>query len=187
MNGTEEGASGIDLGALGDALKTSGGISSESGRREAVAKVAAGAMLDIAASLRILALESSLAMAELVDLEDDGEPDIDEGGDFLVIGDLVRCLDEDGAARIVVGVGVTEDELYADVALDGEGDVRRAWQRDLERVPGATVNLPPAPIEPEPESEDDADLEDDFDPPATALDALREAEKKPAKKKGKKS
>ena len=175
----------VDLGTLHEALKTSSAIHNDGLRREAIAKVTAGALLDIASSLRVLANEAALAMAGSGIFED--ETDLADGPDdhgereVLLVGDIVRCLDEDEAVRVVTGVGVTEGDFYADVALDGDAsNARRAWQRDLERVPGASVTTRVG----DPEGDDD---EDDFTPATTALDALREAEKKPAKKKGKKS
>lgn len=179
---------GVDLGALHDALKTSSAIHSDGLRREAIAKVTAGALLDIASSLRVLAYEAKLAMVGSGVFED--ETDLADEGDgraereLLLVGDLVRCLDEDGAVRVVTGVGITEGSPYADVALDGDpSNARRAWQGDLVRVPGVSVAVRAEDPE-DPEVDDD---DDDFTPAATALDALREAEKKPAKKKGKKS
>lgn len=179
---------GVDLAALRAELASSGGIHNDTLRRESVARVSAAALLDIAFSLRTLAAEASLAMlgsGAFVDAVDEEDVVDEDGRGVLLVGDIVRCLDEDEAVRVVTGVGVTEGDLYADVALDGDAsNARRAWQRDLERVPGASVAVASRPDLDEDNDEDD---DDDFTAPASALDALRDLEKKPAKKKGKKS
>ena len=175
----------IDLEALHAELAQVGAMHNDVLRREAIAKIQAVALLDIAGSLRVLAGEASLAMfgsGAFGDVEDLAVDEADERPEreFLLVGDLVkRRGDDDSLVGVVTGVGITEGEPYADVSLGADGMDGRAWQRDLERVPG---------VESDPLADEESDEEgDDFTPPATALDALREAEKKPAKKKGKKS
>lgn len=180
----------IDIDAAAAELRGVGAMSSESLRREAIAKITAGALLDIAASLRTLGTEAALAMGEAI-FADDPELTEPAAPDFLVVGDIVKRRDEDGGfLGVVTGVGVTEGELYADVSIGVDDAGGRAWQRDLERVPvapeGSPLDVdPPAEVSDDEESDDEES--DDFTPPATALDALREAEKKTTKKKGKKS
>ncbi len=155
-------------------------------RREAIARTQAVALLDIAASLRVLAGEASLAMLGSGAFVDDGETEPDNTpGDLFVEGDRVRLRDESGSTGTIVSLGVSEGDVYADVELDDpdrEPEVRRYFVEYLERIVGDES----VEVEAEGDGESD-DPEDDFTPPASALDALRELEKKPAKKKGKKS
>lgn len=187
----------IDIDAAAAELRSVGAMSSESLRREAIAKITAGALLDIAASLRTLGTEAALAMGEAIFADDPEDVAIDEAAaasharDFLVEGDrvLVHAGEEDISpiGGTVAGLGFSEGEAWVDVTLDDpldEGTVietRRYWKRFVVR------DFAPVDVDPPAKVGDDDDPEDDFTPPANALDALRDLEKKPAKKKGKKS
>lgn len=169
-----------DLERAADELRQIGAMSSESARREAIAKISTSALLDIAASLRVIAAEAELAMIGPVDFSEAAPDELDgisdHDRDFLVVGDRV-APDDTAELGTVTKLGTSEDELFADVELDNEGGIARYFVSHLTRV-----------ID-EPKGESDAgegdgsdDVEDDFTPPASALDALREVEKKAAKK-----
>lgn len=174
----------IDLEALHAELAQVGAMHNDVLRREAIAKIQAVALLDIAGSLRVLAGEASLAMFGSGAFGDDGETEPDNTpGDLFVEGDRVRLRDESGSTGTIVSLGVSEGDVYADVELDDTEDddeVRRYFVEYLERIVGDESD--------DTEDDDESDdREDDFTAPASALDALRDLEKKPAKKKGKKS
>ena len=156
-----------DLERAADELRQIGAMSSESARREAIAKISTSALLDIAASLRVIAAEAELAMIGPVDFSEAAPDELDgisdHDRDFLVVGD--RVAPDDTA------------ELGTVTELDNDGGIARYFVSHLTRV-----------ID-EPKGESDAsegdgsdDVEDDFTQPASALDALREVEKKAAKK-----
>ena len=176
----------IDLEALHAELAQVGAMHNDVLRREAIAKIQAVALLDIAGSLRVLAAEASLAMLGSGVFGDPEDLAIDEAAataherDFLVVGDRVRLGDELGTTGTVVNLTSSEGVGVADVKLDDPAngpEVMRYFREHLERI-----------VEPESSVDDDEDDDesDGFTPPATALDALREAEKS-GKKKGKKS
>lgn len=185
MNAMLGGVDAVDLDTLAADLNGVGAIHNDALKRFEVARISTAALIDIAGSLRILAGEASLAMLGSGAFVDDGEeaaPD-DAPGDLFVEGDRVRLRDDSGSTGTIVSLGVSEGDVYADVELDDpdrEPEVRRYFVEYLERIVGDES----AEVEGDDESDEP---EDDFTAPASALDALRDLEKKPAKKKGKKS
>lgn len=216
MNINEDGSVGIDLAQIAteiDGLKhnTNDGVF-----RRQMQRITAEINLDIAVSLRALAAEATLAMGDLDKLDGlgpingDDAPEDPDDRDFLVEGDLVHHVDSLDVG-VVVAVGVTEDEAYADVEW---GSVVRVWQRLLVRLRGderpgpdplaeviladgkpASIGADGIPIledriESEPaevavgmaEDLDDEFEGDDFTASESALEKLRKLEKKPAKK-----
>lgn len=178
----------VDLAKAIAQLAQSGAINNDGVRRSTVAEISTAALLDIAGSLRVIAAEAALAMAGSGSFTLDGMPEAeapmtDDTRDFLVVGDRVTAkADDDREVGRVTGVGVTEGEPYADVAF--EQFTGRLFARDLERVTSDETEdaIDLAAMR----SHEDARLDpegDDFTPPASALDALKDLEAKPAKKK----
>lgn len=121
MNIYEEG--GLDLQAAFTELEATGSIQNDGVRRGRMAELSAGALLDIAGSLRVLAAEAAGAMGvSLSTIVEDAEAE--EGPrDFLVEGDLVHRL-EDTEPGEVVALGFDGDgDPWADVEFGG-GPVR---------------------------------------------------------------
>jgi hypothetical protein len=188
MNTNLGGVDGIDLDALAADLRGAGAIHNDAVRRSEISRISAAALVDIAGSLRVLAAEASLAMLGVDTLaidDDEAEDPVDDATrDFFVVGDRVRLRDDRGTTGTIVALGTSEGSVIADVIrdeLDNGPDVMRYFGEYLERIVRAESVEAGDPID---ESDDP---EDDFTPPANALDALRDLEKKPAKKKGKKS
>jgi hypothetical protein len=182
--------------------------------RRAVARISTAALIDIAASLRILAAE--VVFSGVLD-DADTEPTVDapiaeETRDFFVEGDTVRVIGDDTEPGEVVGLGFDQGEAYANVEFAGGQE--RYYVRNLERVvterfteadgsgnthdvvAELTLNADGSgsvrEVEP-PAVADVEDLDDDFDgdhftAADEALERLRanEAERKAEKKKGSK-
>lgn len=115
---TDAGTEGvIDIETAAVELKRAGGMPSESARRAYVAEITAGALLDIASSLRVLAAESAHAMVDYQQGADyngafaDEEPD-----DLIVEGDLV-AVEGFAEPAEVRKFRFTEGEHFADVAF----------------------------------------------------------------------
>lgn len=184
MNAMLGGVDAVDLDTLAADLNGVGAIHNDALKRLEVARISTAALIDIAGSLRVLAGEASLAMLGSGAFVDGGDAEPDSPPDDLFVeGDRVRLRDDSGSTGTIVSLGVSEGDVYADVELDDpdrEPEVRRYFVEYLERIVGDES------VEAKGDDESD-DPEDDFTPPASALDALRDLEKKPAKKKGKKS
>lgn len=135
----DEGSTGIvDLRAAAHELKLSAGVTNDATRRALVAEIQTAAMLDIAASLRILADESRFAMGatfrgELIGSDDEAESE-ELPRDFLVVGDLVAVSGYDDPAE-VRGLGFSEGALWADV-LFATGADARVWASGVTRLVG---------------------------------------------------
>lgn len=197
----------VDLRAASRELRAVGSITGESQRKAAVAEITAATLLDIALSLRVVAAEARAAMPSPV-TGDDVEPEPEEAGDLLVVGDLVAV---DGYAEPgeVRAFGQSEGSITVDVAF-ADGAESRVWLEAVTRLVGderdddsiqdaaeasiAATAADPEAGTPNPEPADLVDdIDDDFEgdthtAAATALDVLRENEaaRKAAKKSGKK-
>lgn len=207
----DEGSSGvIDIGKARDALKLSAGMN-DAQRRTHVAEITAAAMLDIAASLRPIGAEAASALnwastteePDIAAAQRIGET-IEDRGDFLVIGDLVVVdgNDEPGEVR---GFGNDQGEITVDVAFangadgryflanvhrlvgndrdddtmreaaEASGDDRTPDEVGHDEAFGELAKLNAA-------ADAEGEIDDDFDAPATALDALKAKSKKKGKK-----
>lgn len=182
-----------------DRLEATTKISSKDVRRERIAELQTSALIDIAVSLNVLAIEASLAMPrELDTTAEEGvrldaldynrlDPYVFDGGDprdWLAPGDIVYVIDGDGPAE-VLSTGIDQDEVFAALRFPDARE-ERFWIRNLERLHGGT---------PEPEMTTLADATDDIDADfdgdthdaaTSALDKLRELEAKPKRKTTKK-
>jgi hypothetical protein len=191
----------FDPDAAADELRAADGISHPEHKRAKVAQISAAALVDIAASLQILAAEAWAAMPH-VEEPVDVEPVDDATRDFFVVGDLVT-VKGDSEPGEVTKVGVDQGEAFADVTF-ANGHADRYYTRNLELIIGdgtdpeladviqarailADVDALPAEADP---LTDDLALDDfdDAESPA-ALDALKAlADVEPApRKKGKKA
>jgi hypothetical protein len=171
-------------------------------QRRALSAIQTEAMIDIAASLQVLAVEALSATPALdmllPTISGELEPDVDPDAvrDFLVVGDLVHLVNDTEPGE-VVKVGTDQGETFADVDL-GNGVKRRLWQRELVRIiPDRAERTPVAAPYPDAEAAheadalaereaarevDDDEIEDDFVEPRTD-DALAELERREAAKK----
>lgn len=184
----------VDLRKASAELKGSSSIVNERDRARAVAEISAAAALDIAASLRVIAAEALAAMpsafAYIEELDGGGEPE--PADDFFTEGDLVRVIDTTAVLTILT-FGSDQGEHYANVADEAGEPVGRYYLRNLERLVGDEREIDPDewdgtdPIGVGDPTDIDADFDgDSHDVAASALDALREREKKSKKKGGKK-
>ena len=129
----------IDIEKAARELKRTDGMSPDM-RRAAVAEISAGALLDIASSLRPIAAEALAAMAEQDDYPH-GHPELDPEPEALIAaGDIVHVsgLDEIGE---VTATGVDQDAAWAVVRLDAPDDgseprIVRVWADRLTRLRG---------------------------------------------------
>lgn len=190
----------VDLRAAARELKVASLVSNEGSRRALIAEIQTAALLDIAYSLRAVAMEAIMAMpnplVEYVDGPDepnDGTSDAAAAArDFLVEGDLVTIENKDLVFE-VLGFGYTEGSPYARIREVGDDVTEsRVWLENLTRVPTPSeetlAEKTPDETVDETVVEPDEDPDDDFTGSAeaqSALDLLRanEAERK-AKKKG---
>jgi hypothetical protein len=123
----------VDIYKAADELRASGGITNSEVRRAAVAEIQAAALLDIAGSLRVLAIEALSAMPEQAEAAS-GEPVQDERDrDFLIEGDIVSPIGNDDFVGQVESFGVSEGATYANVVWE-DGARGRAWLEQLNRV-----------------------------------------------------
>lgn len=169
------------------------------GNAQVVAKtfdtILVAALVDIAASLSTLSFEAALRMRASGALPDEPE---EERGETepdpnieppLEVGDVAVYVDSEGEEHdgIIEAIGVTEDTEYAVVAFT-DGSSSRVWLSQLKRPPLVEpVNEPSGdgmPVDPAELVDDvDADFAGDHHPAAaSALEALRALEGKPAKK-----
>jgi hypothetical protein len=200
---------GLDFEKAVRELKSANGMNNpEQGRRNVVA-IQTAALIDIADSLRTLALEAGLAMAHRGDLNL-GTHELDEGiqedrtsiESFAVLGAPKGArVTIDQGDRITAGtltgeVGVDQGAAWAEVIIDGADVAARVW---ADRITSVTAPTPsgesmpsddrePPSFEPPAVSEAD-DLDADFDgdehPEADdALAALKAREKAARKPKG---
>jgi len=198
----------VDLRLALDELKRIDGMH-PTRQKAALGEITAAALLDIAGSLRVLAVESASAMREAslgYDTEDD-EPDIESDDDLLVEGDLVAVegFAEPGEIR---AFRHTEGEFFATVDFADGSTIEGIALSKLERLRGderdddilqdaaESVDVPETPEEPpivpsiEAAPEDvvddiDSDFEGDrHDEAEAALEKLKanEAARKAAKK-----
>lgn len=202
---TEDGVEGIlDLHAAKRELKGVSMVQNEGARRQALAELTAGALLDIAASLRAVAADARLGLDPYAGAGEAVDDQPEEREDFLVVGD--RVTTPDGAIGTVLSFGMTEGSAYAEVAFDN-GPTAKTWLENLSRVADYTPD-PDSDDEPEDDGHelvriDDPelahgdetldDIDGDFDgdarpAAASALDLLKatEAERKAKKKAAKK-
>lgn len=200
----------VDIEAARRELSQSAMIRDEKLRRGAVAEITAAALLDIAASLRVVSAEARLAMPDPLDMitrpragdpdEREGDDEIDDPRDFLIAGDLVLADGHDEPAE-VLKLGVSEGAVWAEVRF-ASGAETRLWADSLTRlvgdggagveldIPTAADEAEAAPLAAAVELEDHTDeIDDDFvgdehGEVASALDVLRanEAERKAKKK-----
>ena len=126
-------AGSLDYDKAREAVKASSHVSNDAIRSRQLDEIATAAVIDIAASLNIVALEASLAIgpldtdnvSQLYGLTDrDGsdtgvtEDEVDEATrDFLVVTDLVHVVGDTEPGE-VVGLGFDQGETYADRAVD---------------------------------------------------------------------
>lgn len=134
----DDGSAGIiDIRKARRELAASGSINIAETRKANVAEITAGALLDIARSLRLLGDEAADAMRERYPLELSDEPERDDHEivwrELLVVGDLVVVRDSDEPGEILA-FGYDQDTLYALVKFGESGDERRVWAHLLERV-----------------------------------------------------
>lgn len=143
-------AGSLDYDKAREAVKASSHVSNDAIRSRQLDEIATAAVIDIAASLNIVALEASLAIgpldtdnvSQLYGLTDrDGsdtgvtEDEVDEATrDFLVVTDLVHVVGDTEPGE-VVGLGFDQGEAYADVAFVGEKQ-ERFYTRNLVRIIG---------------------------------------------------
>lgn len=151
----ESGTPVVDLELAARELRASATVTHEGTRRGMVAEITAAALLDVAASLRVVRLEAELAMPFGPDVEpdDDDEPltrpltaeEATAAGvpieDFLVEGDVV-AIGADGTLGTVVELSVSEGDVVAHVRVDGVLEVVKVWARTLTRIP---EGMPAAP------------------------------------------
>lgn len=139
---TEEGD--LDLAAAAVEVVGSSKLSNEGMRRDAVARVTAAALLDIAGSLRTLSLESALAMSQGIELDD--EPRTDAVAPPLDVtecdaGTPVRLKAPDHKGRQRSGIlngidGIDSGEAWVGVYWDDAPDnADRVYAANLEVVP----------------------------------------------------
>jgi len=207
MNINEDGTVGIDLAALAVELKGAPNIGNDRQRDDTFRRIQIEALLDIAVSLRTVALDAAIAMGEIpsVSAEPEGREFPDDGieaeRDFLVVGDLVHIRDE-ATVFEVIEVGVDQDERWARINDEG---VVKYWQRNLVRLTGdegdqpdplaevvvapdqfvgegAHLAAPTTVAEGMADELDDEFQGDDFTAAESALERLKRLEKKPAKK-----
>lgn len=131
----------LDFGKARQSLEATPAINAADVRRARYAELQIAATLDIAASLRVLALEALLAMPGGEEPDVDTEPVTEETRDFLVEGDLVTVVG-DTAPGEVVKLGWDQGEIFADVAF-AEGRRERFYVRNLERLVGDRARLNP--------------------------------------------
>lgn len=143
-------AGSLDYDKAREAVKASSHVSNDAIRSRQLDEIATAAVIDIAASLNIVALEASLAIgpldtdnvSQLYGLTDrDGsdagvtEDEVDEATrDFLVVTDLVHVVGSTEPGE-VVGLGFDQGEAYADVVFVG-GKQERFYIRNLVRIIG---------------------------------------------------
>ena len=143
-------AGSLDYDKAREAVKASSHVSNDAIRSRQLDEIATAAVIDIAASLNIVALEASLAIgpldtdnvSQLYGLTDrDGsdagvtEDEVDEATrDFLVVTDLVHVVGSTEPGE-VVGLGFDQGETYADVVFVG-GKQERFYIRNLVRIIG---------------------------------------------------
>lgn len=137
---TEEG--GLDYDAARESLKTNRLVTNEKAARARVAEITAAALLDIAGSLNVLAIEATLAMPEIL-TDEEAQAESDETRDFLVIGDLVHVADDTEPGE-VTKLGFDQGEAFADVAF-ANGHADRYYVRNLVRIVGDEA--PPEVVE----------------------------------------
>lgn len=205
----------IDIAKTRDELKKTGAMTSPNERRLAIAEISAATMLDIAASLRVVAAEASYAMPSPADMLDEAVGNQgsapDAVPDFFVEGDRVIAKVEGGTVTATIAsLGVTEGAIYAELIFDETEDQPsskgRAWVEYLERVVETPDETDPTPHADDPAEDDesvqaiadaaglvDDDIDSDFEgdthtAAANALETLKanETARKAAKKKGKK-
>lgn len=178
-------------------------------RRQNIAEISAAALLDIAASLRVVAADARLGLDDYAAaVVTAAEPEAEEAPVFFDVGDCVYIDGDEMTSGHIRGFGVSEGTQYADVRWD-DGTISKVWTKILKRVdaeadPLGIVAETDATLEPiEIVSAErvaemiggpavEADIDSDFDgdthtAAASALDLLKanEAERK-AKKKGSK-
>lgn len=196
---SEDGVEGIlDLHAAKRELSGVNLINNEGARRQALAELTAGALLDIAASLRAVAADARLSLDPYAGAGEAVDDQPEEREDFLVVGDQVEM--PDGAIGTVLSFGMTEGSAYAEVDFDN-GPTAKTWLENLSRVADYTPG-PDSDDEPEDDGHEPVEIvsaervaemlggvEDDFDgdahpAAASALDLLKatEAERKAKKK-----
>lgn len=179
---TEEGD--LALAAAAAEVVGSSKLSNEGMRRDAVARVTAAALLDIAGSLRTLSLESALAMSQGIELDD--EPRTDAVAPPLDVtecdaGTPVRLKAPDHKGRQRSGIlngidGIDSGEAWVGVYWDDAPDsADRVYAANLEVVPlderdnGNVEDLPNADDDGHVDRlHDDRDLEAPLTPDAQA-------------------
>lgn len=127
----------LDIDKARRALDETGAIHSADTRRSRVAEIQIATLLDIAGSLRVVALEAGAAMGydATRDIALIGYDDIDDATrDFLVVGDLVHVVG-DTAPGEVMSLGFDEGDPYAIVDF-AEAKGVRYYVRNLERLVG---------------------------------------------------
>lgn len=132
----DDGARGVlDIRKARRELAASATINIEGVRRSIVAEITAGALLDIAYSLRPIGAEAADAMSERVAYATFDDAELDEPAPVrdLVIGDLVVVIGDDRPGEIV-GLGYDQESRYALVRFAESGDEIRVWAHLLEHV-----------------------------------------------------
>jgi hypothetical protein len=209
----DEGSSGvIDIGKARDALKLSAGMN-DAQRRAHVAEITAAAMLDIAASLRPIGAEAASALNWASTTEEpESEPVTARIGGELehvyVTGDIVAV---DGAAEPgeIIDFGMDQGSMTATIRF-ADGVESRVWVSDIRHLDDddrdddstqAAAEAKVRAVEAErlglitldernaelaklnAAADAEGEIDDDFDAPATALDALKAKSKKKGGKK----
>lgn len=164
----------VDIHKARETLRSVGAVRNAETRREILAEVTAGALLDIAASLRVVSAEAEAAMIPTAYAEVADAIEVEAtGDDFFAVGDLVVAdgMDEPGEIR---GFGYSEGAQYADVAFASGAD-SRVWLTNLTRLVGdasddeAMQEAAEATIETLRELNAAADAEGELDEPARTM------------------
>lgn len=154
----------LDLDAATLELAGNGQVSNEGLRRESVARLSAAALLDIAGSLRVLALESALAMGQSSGYADPTVPDDEVGDEVGTVamrvdvvdaesGTPVRLKVPDSKGRQRTGIldgrdGLDSGEPWVGVYWDdAPDDAAKVFAANLEAFDGDVENLTRAQID----------------------------------------
>lgn len=138
---TDEGS--LDYEKARAAVAASGKVTSDPIRKAQIAELQTAALIDLAESFSMVALEAMLAMPQPdapAPGEDLAEFEVEAGEfvrvrDFLIVGDLVHVIDdtEPGEVR---RLGVDQGEVWAEVDFANGVQGMRYFSRNLKRIIG---------------------------------------------------